>query len=149
MPKTLRRLIYCSRNAIPGDAVAAERTIQDIVLASRRHNRVAGLTGALMFTHGCFVQALEGPRDALEDVFERIQCDERHRDVTVLTFEPVAERAFSGWDMEYLGDAETAGSQAAAAATLNGAFRQEARSADSVLALMRGVVAREKVWAGV
>ncbi len=149
MPDSLRRLIYCSRNAIAGDAVAAEGEIQNILLVARRNNRAAGVTGALLFTHGCFVQALEGQRDELEAIFERIQCDERHRDVTVLAFESVLERAFPGRDLDYLGDTEAGDTQAMAAAALNGAFHRDGASGDSVLALMREVVAREKVWAGV
>lgn len=149
MPETLHRLIYCSRNAIDGDGVAAEREIQEILRVSRVRNRAAEVTGALLFTHGCFVQTLEGRLAALEDIFERIQCDERHRDVTVLSFEPIVERTFPDWGMAYLGDAETGAESALAAATLNGAFARRPIGGDSVLALMHGVVARERDWAGV
>ena len=37
-----------------------------------------------MFNSGCFAQVLEGPHHAIQATFERIQCDERHSDVTVL-----------------------------------------------------------------
>ena len=149
MPDTLHRLIYCSRNAIDGDGMAAEREIQEILGAARFHNRAAGVTGALLFTHGCFVQTLEGHRAALEDIFERIQCDERHRDVTVLSFEPIVVRTFPDWGMAYLGDAETGADAVLASAALSGAFARRSVGGDSVLALMHAVVARKRDWAGV
>ncbi|MCJ2078787.1 BLUF domain-containing protein [Methylobacterium sp. E-016] len=35
-----------------------------------------------MFNAGAFAQVLEGPRRQVEETFERIQCDDRHGDVT-------------------------------------------------------------------
>lgn len=146
MTDALHRLIYCSKSTLDGGAAVEEREIQSILAAARRENRRAGVTGALLFTNGCFVQTLEGERSPLEDVFERIQCDERHRDVTILAFEPIAERAFPGWDMAYLSQDEAAPPDLAAAA-LNEAVARGLAGEEDVLALMRGVVAREREWA--
>ena len=99
---SLHRLVYYSRNQIPeGSDVLAE--VEAILAASRRNNQVAGVTGALMFNAGCFAQVLEGERDVVEATFERIQQDERHGDVSLLAFEPVASRAFGDWSMGFVG----------------------------------------------
>ena len=103
MPEDLYRLVYVSRNDITGDTGAVRREVDQILATSRRNNARAGVTGALMFNHGCFAQALEGPHDALQGVFERIQCDPRHSRVVVLAFEPVAQPAFAEWSMAYVG----------------------------------------------
>ena len=148
MFNTLHRLIYCSRNAIRGDGDAIEQEIQNILAYSRRNNHRLGATGALLFTQGCFVQALEGNREMLEDLFERLQGDERHHDVTILSFERIEERAFADWDMAYLGDVEPGASATIAALTLTEAFRRREAKGENILRLMRGVAAREKTWAG-
>lgn len=100
MPKSLYRLVYMSRNAIIEEI---DTQISHILETSRENNRRADITGALMFNAGCFAQVLEGQRQAIEATFERIQCDERHFEVTVLLFEPLETRAFSNWAMAYVG----------------------------------------------
>ncbi len=97
----LHRLVYYSRNQIEGDL---EGEVHDILAASRRNNVAAGVTGALMFNAGCFAQVLEGPLDAVEAIFERIQQDARHSNVAVIFAGPAAERRFPGWAMAFVGE---------------------------------------------
>ena len=103
MSDDLHRLVYYSRNAIPGDADALAAAITTILAKSQANNERAGVTGALMFNAGCFAQVLEGPRSAVEDTFERIQQDERHSDVSLLAFDPAEVRAFENWSMGFVG----------------------------------------------
>lgn len=56
-----------------------------------------------MFNAVLFGQVLEGPRDAIEATFERIQGDERHGDVTLLSFGPSDARGFPDWSMAHVG----------------------------------------------
>lgn len=100
MTDTLYRLVYMSRNDITDEI---ELQIGGILEISRENNRRAEITGALMFNAGCFAQVLEGPHHAIPATFERIQCDERHSNVTVLLFEPLDARVFSNWAMAYVG----------------------------------------------
>lgn len=100
MNEDLYRLVYYSRNRIEGDPGEA---IQSILAASRTNNVKAGVTGALVFNAGCFGQVLEGNRRAVEATFERIQCDPRHGDVSLLAFEPSPGRAFANWSMAFVG----------------------------------------------
>jgi len=86
-----------------GSAVAVDQALRDILLTSRRNNPHLGVTGALMFNAGCFVQVLEGSRGAIDQVFQLIKPDKRHADVAVLSFGPVAERAFPNWSMAFVG----------------------------------------------
>ena len=103
MTDALYRLVYLSRNDISGDSTVLQHEIGQILEQSRQNNPRAGVTGALMFNAGCFAQVLEGPHDAIQDTFERIQCDERHSQVTVLAFEATERRGFSHWAMAYVG----------------------------------------------
>ena len=100
----LTRLVYYSRNLIPGSEAEVAAEIRQILAASRRNNARVEVTGALMFNSGCFAQILEGPRGALEQTFERIQRDRRHAAVVVLEYAPIEARAFPSWSMAFLGE---------------------------------------------
>jgi hypothetical protein len=103
MTHDLYRLIYLSRNAIPGSAENIHQEIKQILAVSRQRNAASHITGALMFNRECFAQVLEGAHDDIQETFERIQCDPRHADVVILDFEPVQTRRFSQWSMGYIG----------------------------------------------
>jgi hypothetical protein len=101
---SLYRIIYISQNKIKGDEAQIRLEVEQILAISRVKNAHAQITGALMFNSGLFAQVLEGRHDAIQDTFERIQCDPRHSHVAVLAFEPVTERGFSNWSMGYISD---------------------------------------------
>ncbi len=103
MPDDIYRLVYYSRNTIVGDAAALATAITSILAKSQVNNQRVGVTGALMFNSGCFAQVLEGSRSAVEEVFERIQQDERHGEVSLLAFDPTPARAFENWSMGFVG----------------------------------------------
>lgn len=100
----LYRLVYYSRNAIWGHDDEVRSSVQSVLAASRRNNAQAQVTGALMFTDGYFAQVLEGRRDEVERVFERIQLDERHAEVQLLSFDAVSSRVFPTWSMAFIGN---------------------------------------------
>ena len=59
--------------------------------------------GQLLFSADGFVQVLEGPTEAVERTFERIECDPRHAHVVILEAGPAAAREFQNWSMAYAG----------------------------------------------
>ncbi|MFZ4405790.1 MAG: BLUF domain-containing protein [Paracraurococcus sp.] len=118
MTEPLYSLAYFSRNMIQGDAATVDAEITAILDVARTKNRAAGITGALLFSGGCFAQVLEGPRGAVEDIFETIQNDERHRDVTILHLHPIETRSFPSWSMAYAGTTEGMQERLAATAVL-------------------------------
>jgi hypothetical protein len=103
MSDDLYRLVYYSRNAIPGDSDDLASALASILAKSQANNQRVGVTGALMFNSGCFAQVLEGARSAVEETFERIQQDSRHGEVSLLAFEPAPARAFGNWSMGFVG----------------------------------------------
>ena len=103
MSRPLSRLVYYSRNRVEGGPQHLTDTIASILAKSRVNNQLVGVTGALMFNAGCFAQVLEGGRDAVEAVFERIQQDERHDSVILLELSEIDERRFPNWSMGYVG----------------------------------------------
>jgi len=95
------RLVYYSRNHVALDVFASE--LADILGKSRENNMRDEITGALMFNAGCFAQVLEGPLERVEAAFERIQQDERHGEVSLLSLESIASRSFPNWAMGFVG----------------------------------------------
>ncbi|MEO7938894.1 MAG: BLUF domain-containing protein [Burkholderiaceae bacterium] len=90
----LVRLLYASR------AVDTTPEAIDAILAqSRLSNPACGITGILCYGGGVFLQAIEGGRMAVSDLFGHIQKDLRHKDVVLLQYEEISERRFGGWSM--------------------------------------------------
>ena len=90
----LVRLLYCSR-AVDTSPDA----IESILAQAREHNPVSGITGILCYGGGIFLQAIEGGRMQVSDLFGHIQKDPRHKDVALLHYEEIWERRFGGWTM--------------------------------------------------
>ncbi|WP_311223502.1 MULTISPECIES: BLUF domain-containing protein [unclassified Acidovorax] len=90
----LVRLLYASR-AVDNSPAA----IEAILATSRTHNPPSGITGVLCFGGGVFLQAIEGSRSAVSELYGHIQRDPRHKDVELLHFEEIDERRFGGWTM--------------------------------------------------
>lgn len=90
----LVRLLYASR-AVD----TSPEAIESILTQSRQHNPITGITGILCYGGGIFLQAIEGGRLQVSDLFGHIQRDARHKDVVLLHFEEIFERRFGGWTM--------------------------------------------------
>jgi Sensors of blue-light using FAD len=90
----LVRLLYASR-AVDTQPDA----IEGILAKSREFNPSSGITGILCYGGGIFLQAIEGGRNAVSDLYGHIQQDKRHKDVVLLHYEEISERRFSGWTM--------------------------------------------------
>ena len=93
------RLLYQSESLITGTETDVRGRVAAIVAAAQRRNERDGLTGALLFVEGLFVQVLEGEAGKLEATFERICRDLRHRRVVLHEFSEAQERVFAGWAM--------------------------------------------------
>ncbi|MGJ7580694.1 BLUF domain-containing protein [Variovorax sp. RHLX14] len=90
----LVRLLYASRavDASPG-------AIDAILAQSRAHNPACGVTGILCYGSGVFLQAIEGGRATVSELYGHIQKDPRHKDVVLLHYDEITERRFGGWTM--------------------------------------------------
>lgn len=96
------RLVYRSRSRIP---VPERRAVLgELFSTARSNNRRSGITGALLVTDECFVQALEGDERAVRRLLEIITADPRHDAVTVLDARVVPGRVFSRWAMARVAD---------------------------------------------
>ena len=77
----LVRLLYASRAV---DTTPA--AIEAICASARQHNAEQGVTGVLVYGGGIFMQAIEGGRSAVSELYGHIQKDSRHKDVVLLHY---------------------------------------------------------------
>lgn len=145
MSANLFRLVYCSRNTISAGQGDPAAEVAQILKASRANNARDGITGALLYSDGCFAQVLEGRLENVQRTFERIQRDLRHGDVVILQAGAATERLFGMWDMAL---AETA-EPAKATAILNRALapsNTEAGRGAEVVSLLESLVRHPAEW---
>lgn len=93
----LVRLLYASRAVEP----ISDKLIESILQSSRKNNPQHGISGVLC-SHSVgnvFLQVLEGGRPAVNQLYGNIVRDRRHQDVTLLHFDEIRQRRFSGWRM--------------------------------------------------
>ena len=100
---SLYSLAYISRNVIEGSRDELKAEIKSILASAHKNNPTLGVTGALLYSGGYFCQVIEGPAGVLEALFEKIQFDDRHRQVTLLHIEPIERRRFGEWAMAFAG----------------------------------------------
>jgi hypothetical protein len=91
----LVRLIYASRACVPIN----HESLDAILQTARRFNPANGITGVLCHSDEVFVQALEGGRDQINQLYARLLQDARHRDLVLLCYEEIAVRRYAAWTM--------------------------------------------------
>jgi hypothetical protein len=94
----LVRLLYASRAA----ATVTHEIVESILHSSREHNPALGITGVLCHGGDVYMQVLEGGRDAVNQMYNKIVRDERHHDVMLLYYVEVSERHFASWTMGHV-----------------------------------------------
>ncbi len=94
----LVRLLYASRAAEP----VTPELVDSILRSSHAHNPALGITGVLCYGGDVYMQVLEGGRSAVNDLYNKIVRDSRHREVMLLLYEEIAERRFAGWTMGHV-----------------------------------------------
>ena len=92
----LQRTVYRSRPFGFDSSI-----LDNILLFSRRNNDRDGITGALICRHEIYLQFLEGPKDKIDALFNRISVDDRHLEVSLLLSEDCTGRLFPGWSMKH------------------------------------------------
>jgi len=96
-------IAYHSRNLIEQQSMDSAAEIHRLLKQARERNARLGITGALLFTEGRFVQVLEGDEAPVMGLIEDIKRDSRHCDIDVLPARLAPERCFSQWSMAFVG----------------------------------------------
>jgi hypothetical protein len=100
----LHEIVYMS---LACDAMSPQE-LGTLLEDSRTRNEASGVTGMLIYHRREFMQLLEGEREVIEALYDRIAADPRHQQVYRLWHGPIATRNFADWTMAFLGlDDET------------------------------------------
>jgi hypothetical protein len=100
----LSRLTYASTANFDTNSGSGniDLEIGRILRACKINNPKQGIGGVLHYGYGYFFQGIEGPRDAVNRLYERITADDRHRDLQVLSTHDTETRFFPDWSMKYV-----------------------------------------------
>jgi hypothetical protein len=90
-------LVYLSEAVVP----FSKRDLTELLTKSRENNSTLGVTGMLLYKKGNFLQALEGEREKVLELYKKIARDFRHRRVTSLSSAKVTQREFPDWSMGF------------------------------------------------
>lgn len=93
----LHRLVYVSTAM---DAVDMNE-FKKILNTAQTNNLRRDLTGMLAFNSKVFLQALEGSREAINDLYAKLLRDPRHFNVMLLKYDPIELRHFESWSMGF------------------------------------------------
>ena len=78
----------------------SERQLLDIGSIARDLNAIDGITGVLIFNGTHFLQFVEGPPAAVEDLIDRLRRDERHSGLEIRDERMADGRLFADWSMK-------------------------------------------------
>jgi Sensors of blue-light using FAD len=98
-PNQLVELSYVSK-AIHDMGLSSLVHLFDV---SHKWNQGHELTGALFYESGHFAQIIEGRREDVLFIWEKIQKDDRHKILHQIEFEEIDQRLFPNWALRFYG----------------------------------------------
>ena len=93
----MKQLLYSSRVVTEPEL----DDLQSLLAGARARNARLGITGLLIYGSQRFVQILEGPIDAIDEVFADIREDRRHTSVVTMHETFIDFRSYPKWAMAF------------------------------------------------
>lgn len=97
------RLLYFSR----ASREMSLADLKDILETARSNNADLGVCGMLCYDKRYFLQALEGERSQVNELYLDIADDPRHDEITIISYSEIDKPLFSEWKMGYSGSSAT------------------------------------------
>ncbi len=91
-------LVYTSQSRQPVDG----EMIDAILNVAQTFNSQNNITGFLMVRGNYFLQLLEGPEDAVLQLYNKISMDKRHHRITLQGKASIENRIMDKWSMGYI-----------------------------------------------
>lgn len=99
MPQ-LVRLTYASTTTAKPATIRQD--LQDIMQEAQLHNTNNAIGGVLYYGNDYFFQWLEGRKSQIDVLYKKILKDERHKEIVLLSYEPIDSPRFPGWELKYV-----------------------------------------------
>lgn len=94
MNDELKRVIYVSKHHD-----YSTENLKKITKSSRNNNPSKNISGCLICGKNSYLQLLEGPSVSVDELYQKIKTDRRHREIRNLGDEIITKRLFPSWSM--------------------------------------------------
>lgn len=74
--------------------------VEEVLESSKNWNNSHKITGMLLYSDGNFLQILEGEKSDVQDLFQRIRKDARHKNIIKIFEKEISEESFDGYDSD-------------------------------------------------
>lgn len=91
---SLVHIIYFSRLTLSAEPAKRLAQIDDITRVAQKKNEFAVITSLLIIEGNFAAQVIEGERSSVQETFDRISADQRHRDVQICEWREITKREF-------------------------------------------------------
>jgi hypothetical protein len=91
----LKAIVYVSASVQP----MSLDMLEALLVEARKLNSESGVTGALLYSDGTFMQYFEGEMPAMRETYDRILNSRRHSRLTEIMNEAIDAREFPDWQM--------------------------------------------------
>ena len=78
-----------------------ENDLLELFEQSRINNKKNNITGVLLYKDHTFIQVIEGEKNQVETLYEKIKKDHRNKNLVLLTKEEISQRSFPEWNMGF------------------------------------------------
>ncbi len=95
--KDLHRLVYTSARSSSCD----DTEIENILKSCVKNNPGKSITGLLLHSDKRFLQVVEGEKEVINALYEKIKVDPRHGGVNLRDSRAITARMFPEWHMAY------------------------------------------------
>ncbi|WP_371395627.1 BLUF domain-containing protein [Fretibacter rubidus] len=93
----VHQIIYTSA----GKPELTPRDFRNIAIRASQQNNALNITGILLFFDGGILQVLEGDKDIIQALYQKIAGDDRHTNLTKLIDRTADKREFPAWSMGF------------------------------------------------
>jgi hypothetical protein len=93
----LHAIVYVST----ANHLLSAEELNHLLSRARLRNEQERVTGVLLYSHGNFMQYLEGSAVGVSTIYEVIKADRMHHGIVELLNEPIQTREFAEWSMAF------------------------------------------------
>ena len=98
MTRSLLRILYSSKS--PNRL--SDTDLTKLLSQSRKNNQLVNVNGILCYSQTDFIQVLEGPENAVINLYQKILTDDRHHECKLLNICLSNKYIFKNWSMGYI-----------------------------------------------
>jgi hypothetical protein len=93
--------LVCAVYVSSAHKMLSDAELLELLQVSRQNNERRDITGMLLYRDGNFLQVLEGPTAAVDELLDTIKRDPRHHGVILMSRRGVDDRQFAEWSMAF------------------------------------------------